>query len=181
MTRETVDIKDAGGKNPFRVFSKIEYNWYKAPEPHEGLDFYIRPLKASELAMYRSIEKRLAKEESKLYREAIERCGYTWEDIHGDISGKTKKVREEAEAEQNRKFVEVSGAVEPISFSLNMEIESAMIDVLSFAVSKVRSGEDEEEVTRDMLESINSVTLMAWLAKTLKDISTLTDAERVSL
>lgn len=174
MDKEVVEIKNAE-RNPFRVFSKIEYAWYTSPEECGGLEFYIRPWKAPELAMYRSIEQGVKSETSKRYNESMERLGYTWEDIHGEASTK------EEEEKQTALFAEVMQNIEPIPHEMNMEVEQNTIKALSFAVSEVRSGEETMTVTEELLQSINSVKLMAWLVNKVKEISTLTDSERVSL
>lgn len=168
-----MDIKTTPTE-PMRVFADLSFNWVTTPDGWADVDFYMRPMKNTERALYKDSLKRVTK--ARKTSETMDSLGYGRDDIDPTIPGLTEEQKLEAHIKwaQVRELRTIDPEEEK---KHNLVVKSVLLD----CTSTVRIGSDEMPFGDDMFEAIGDEDVINWLIGVSLAHSTLTGEETASL
>lgn len=167
-------------KTPFRLFGTIEYTERKCPEAWGNVSMSIRPLRTTERAIWDN-EKAVFEGSKVTFSEALEKSGYTKEDVFIYNEDKTPKVDEDG-----LPFVHVSAfkkvlGLQTVNASDLERYESAKRDVVLKCVSSVTIDGLTDAMTAVRYDSIESQNVVDWMIDQIEYDSYIQKDEVVGL
>ncbi len=168
-----MDIKTTPNE-PMRVFADLSFNWVTTPDGWADVDFYIRPMKNTERALYTDSLKRITKVRNTA--DAMASLGYTWAEVDPTTPGAT--IEQKAAALAKWSQVRELRTIDPEEEKKhNVVIKSVLLD----CTKDVRIDGDELPFTDELFEAIGDEDVVNWLIGLALAKSTLTEEEKTSL